>query len=35
MSFHLIKHFQIIKRDVSLIKNINNVNDAVHMNTKQ
>lgn len=35
ISNNLINHFQIIKCEVSLIKNVNNVNEAARMNTKQ
>lgn len=35
ISYHLIKHFQIKKNEVPLIKNVNNVNEATGMNTKQ
>lgn len=35
ISNNLINHFQIIKCEVSLIKNVNNLNEAARMNTKQ
>lgn len=35
ITYQLIKHFQIIKCEMPLIKNVNNVNEAARMNTKQ
>lgn len=34
ISYHLIKHFQLIKCEVSLTKNVNTVNEAARMNAK-
>lgn len=35
ISYHLIQHFQIIKRHVSLIKYLNNVTEGTRTNTTQ
>lgn len=35
ISYHLIKHFQILKCEVSLIKIVNNLKEAARMKTNQ
>lgn len=35
ISYQLIKHFQIIKYEVSRMKDVNNMNKAARMHTKQ